>query len=96
MATVFNRPAPPAKTLPKPTKKLTHMDLDALENLKATIRKLPAADQDNLAGMLLMERLKRNKLVMPDIHKRIEDADPENWQTWEKTKEKLKNNPIDV
>jgi len=72
------------------------MDLEALENLKATIRKLPAADQDNLAGMLLMERLKRNKLIMPDIHKRVEDGDPENWQTWEKTKEDLKNKPIDV
>jgi len=72
------------------------MDPEALENLKATIRKLPAADQDNLAGMLMMERLKRNQLVMPDLHKRIEDANPENWQTWETTKEKLKNNPIDV
>lgn len=72
------------------------MDLEALENLKTTIRNLPAKDQDNLAGMLLMERLKRNTLVMPDIHKRIEDADPKNWKTWEKTKENLKNNPIDV
>jgi hypothetical protein len=72
------------------------MDLEALENLKATIRKLPAEDQDNLAGMLLMERLKRNKLIMPEIHKRIEDADPENWKTWEKTKRDLKDKPIDV
>lgn len=72
------------------------MDLEALENLKATIRKLPVADQDNLAGMLLMERLKRNTLIMPDIHKRVEDANPENWQTWEKTKKDLKNNPVDV
>ena len=67
------------------------MDLDELENLKATIRKLPPASQDNLAGLLLMERLKRNKLLMPDIHKRVEDADPENWPTWEKTKENLNN-----
>lgn len=65
------------------------MDLDELENLKATIRKLPPASQDNLAGLLLMERLKRNKLVMPDLHKRIEDTNPENWPTWEKTKDTL-------
>ena len=66
------------------------MDLEELENLKATLRKLPAASQDHLAGMLLMERLKRNQLVMPDLHKRVEDADPENWQTWEQAQKQLK------
>lgn len=65
------------------------MDLEELDNLKTTLRSLPAATQDNLAALLLMERLKRNKLVMPDIHKRIEDADPDNWQSWEKTKKEL-------
>ena len=65
------------------------MDLEELDNLKATLRSLPAATQDNLAALLLMERLKRNKLVMPDIHKRVEDADPANWQSWEKTKKEL-------
>ena len=65
------------------------MDLDELESLKNTIRKLPPATQDMLAGMLLMERLKRNKLVMPDIHKRIEDGDPKDWEPWESTKKSL-------
>ena len=65
------------------------MDLDALEELKTTIRKLPPATQDMLAGMLLMERLKRNKLVMPNIHQRIEDGDPKNWQPWEKAQPNL-------
>jgi hypothetical protein len=65
------------------------MDLEEIEQLKTTIRNLPPATQDMLAGMLLMERLKRNKLIMPDIHKRIEDADPENWKTWEDVKKTL-------
>lgn len=65
------------------------MDLEELENLKATLRKLPAATQDSLAGLLLMERLKRNKLIMPDIHQRIEDADPKKWQSWEQTQKEL-------
>ena len=65
------------------------MDLEELDNLKATLRSLPAATQDNLAALLLMERLKRNKLVMPDIHQRVEDADSKNWQSWEKTKKEL-------
>ena len=65
------------------------MDPEELDKLKATLRKLPAATQDNLAGLLLMERLKRNKLIMPDIHNRIEDANPENWQTWDQTKKTL-------
>jgi len=72
------------------------MDLDTLEELKTTIRKLPPATQDMLAGMLLMERLKRNKLVMPDIHKRIEDSDPKNWQPWESAKPKLQDSSSDA
>ena len=50
---------------------------------------LAAAEQDYLAGFLLLERLKRNSLVMPNLHQRIEDANPENWQDWQKTKESL-------
>ncbi|BDS09006.1 hypothetical protein NT6N_40460 [Oceaniferula spumae] len=65
------------------------MDLDQLEELKSSLRKLSHSEQDHIASFLLMERMKRNKLVMPAIHQRIEDADPENWPTWEKTKEKL-------
>ena len=67
------------------------MDVEELENLKATLRKLPADTQDHLAGLLLMERLKRNKLIMPDIHQRIEDADPEKWQSWDKSKPDVQN-----
>ncbi|MCP5535670.1 MAG: hypothetical protein H7A51_05465 [Akkermansiaceae bacterium] len=67
------------------------MDPDQLEQLKTTLRRLSAAEQDHLAGFLLMERLKRNKLVMPALHQRIDDADPENWPSWEKTQEALKD-----
>ena len=67
------------------------MDPDQLEDLKANIRQLPADQQDYLASFLLMERLKRNKLIMPALHQRIDDADPENWPTWEKTKDSLKD-----
>ena len=67
------------------------MDLDQLDNLKATLRQLPSDEQDNLASFLLMERLKRNKLIMPALHQRVEDADPANWQSWEKTKDTLKD-----
>lgn len=62
-----------------------------LESLQAAIRQLPADEQDHLAGMLLMERLKRNQLIMPALHQRIEDADPKNWQPWEKCKNSLKD-----
>ncbi|MGB0993363.1 MAG: hypothetical protein ACPG32_12965 [Akkermansiaceae bacterium] len=62
------------------------MESEKLESLTAEIGKLTAAEQDYLAGVLLMERLKRNKLVMPAIHQRIEDADPENWTDWQKIK----------
>jgi len=61
------------------------MEISPLEELSAKIRKLPAAEQDYLASMLLMERLKRNKLVMPTLHQRIDDADVDNWKQWEKT-----------
>lgn len=65
------------------------MDLDELDHLKTIIRALPSGQQDNLAAMLLMERLKRNQLIMPDIHSRVEDSDPKNWQEWQDTKNKL-------
>ena len=67
------------------------MDIEKLENLTNELGKLSVAEQDHLAGFLLVERMKRNQLVMPAIHKRIEDADPENWSTWEKTQSQLKD-----
>ncbi len=57
------------------------MDVSELDQLKECLRKLPPEDQDHMAGFLLVERLKRNSLVMPVLHKRVEDSDPENWQT---------------
>ncbi len=57
------------------------MDVSELDQLKECLRKLPPEDQDHMAGFLLVERLKRNSLVMPALHKRVEDSDPENWQT---------------
>ncbi|MBK1832178.1 hypothetical protein JIN77_15680 [Verrucomicrobiaceae bacterium R5-34] len=68
------------------------MDSDHLEELKATLAKLPHTEQDHIAGFLLMERMKRNQLVMPVMHQRIDDAEPENWKTWEKTKQSLGDN----
>jgi len=65
------------------------MDLEQLEDIKASLRKLPHEEQDHIAGFLLMERMKRNQLVMPVIHQRIDDAESENWPTWGKTKEQL-------
>ncbi len=59
---------------------MTHPDLD---QLKHTIRTLTPQEQDHLAAFLLMQRLKRNQLVMPAIHQRIEDANPDNWESWE-------------
>lgn len=67
------------------------MDLEQLETLKETICQLPAEDQDHLASFLLMERLKRNTLNIKALHQRVEDADPENWKSWEKTKKTLKD-----
>ena len=65
------------------------MDNPDLEQLQAEIARLSDAEQDQLAGFLLMQRLKRNKLIMPAIHQRIEDADPDNWETLEKTRNSL-------
>jgi len=62
---------------------------DHLDHLRTSLGQLAAAEQDYLAGFLLLERLKRNYLVMPNLHQRIEDANPENWQDWQKTKESL-------
>ncbi len=67
------------------------MDIEKLEPLTAELGKLSAAEQDYIAGFLLVERMKRNQLVMPVIHKRIEDADPENWSDWKNTKPQLDN-----
>jgi len=60
-----------------------------LEEIQSAIKNLSHAEQDHLAGFLLMERLKRNQLIMPTLHQRIEDADPKNWQTWEQTKKEI-------
>jgi hypothetical protein len=57
------------------------MNLSELERIKESLSQLSAEDQDHVAGFLLVERLKRNSLVMPSLHKRVEDSDPENWQT---------------
>ena len=57
------------------------MNLSELEHIKESLSQLSADDQDHVAGFLLVERLKRNSLVMPSLHKRVEDSDPENWQT---------------
>lgn len=65
------------------------MNLDLLDDIKSSLSELSAEEQDHLAGFLLVERLKRNQLVMPALHQRIEDADPENWQPWQKTKDLL-------
>ena len=63
------------------------MEPSNLDDLSAKIRTLPASDQDYLASLLLMERLKRNKLVMPELHQRIDNADPENWKLWQEKAE---------
>ena len=63
--------------------------LDQLDALKTKLGQLSADEQDYIAGFLLIERLKRNSLIMPVLHQRIEDASPENWQPWQKTKDLL-------
>ena len=65
------------------------MNNPQLDDLKDAIGKLSTNEQDHLAGFLLMLRLKRNQLVMPHIHQRVEDADPKNWETLEKTRDTL-------
>lgn len=65
------------------------MDNPDLDQIKETIEKLTEAEQDHLAAFLLMQRLKRNKLVMPSIHQRVEDADPDNWENLEKLRDSL-------
>ena len=62
------------------------MNLDLLDDIKSSLSELSAEEQDYLAGFLLVERLKRNQLVMPALHQRIEDASPENWEPWQKIK----------
>jgi len=67
------------------------MDLEKMEQLTAEIKKLSADEQDHIAGFLLIERMKRNQLVMPVMHQRIDDADPDNWAAWQKTKNQLED-----
>lgn len=67
------------------------MNEELLEELKSSLGKLTAPEQDHIASFLMMERLRRNQLVMPVMHKRIDDADPENWQTWENAKKTLED-----
>lgn len=61
------------------------MDPDHLDELKKSLGRLSPEQQDQLAGFLLVERLKRNALVMPALHQRIDDSDPDNWQVWKPT-----------
>lgn len=63
------------------------MDADHLDELKQSLGQLSPGEQDQIAGFLLVERLKRNSLVMPALHKRIDDSDPDNWQIWQKPEE---------
>jgi len=62
------------------------MDASDLEQIKQSLLRLSSEDQDHMAGFLLVERLKRNSLIMPTLHKRIEDSDPENWQALKNVK----------
>ncbi len=62
------------------------MDAPDLEQIKQSLLRLSSEDQDHMAGFLLVERLKRNSLIMPTLHKRIEDSDPENWQALKNVK----------
>ena len=62
------------------------MNTSELDQIKESIRKLTPEDQDHMAGFLLVERLKRNSLAIPALHKRVEDSDPENWQPLHKDK----------
>jgi len=41
-----------------------------MEQLTTEIEKLSVAEQDHLAGFLLVQRMKRNQLVMPVMHQR--------------------------
>ena len=65
------------------------MNLDLLDDIKSSLSELSAEEQDHLAGFLLIERLKRNQLVMPALHQRIEDADPDNWETLKKSQDSI-------
>lgn len=65
------------------------MDHNKLEELTRALQQLSPAEQDYIAGFLLVERMQRNRLVMPALHQRIDDAEPENWQPWEQTKQQL-------
>lgn len=62
------------------------MEASDLEQIKESLLRLSSEDQDHMAGFLLVERLKRNSLIMPTLHKRIEDSDPENWQALKNVK----------
>lgn len=67
------------------------MNSSELESLKASLGELSPENQDHIAAFLLVERLKRNSLVVPTLHQRVEDSDPENWQTWQDSPSPDKN-----
>lgn len=68
------------------------MNNSELDSLKASLGELSADNQDYIAGFLLVERLKRNSLVLPSLHQRIEDANPDNWQLWQDTDQSAHEN----
>ena len=68
------------------------MDHEEFEKLKSSIQKLAPESQDRLAGFLLIERLKRNQLILPNLHQRIDNADTDKWTTWEKAQQSLTSN----
>ena len=68
------------------------MSSSELDLLKASLGELSADNQDYIAGFLLIERLKRNSLVLPSLHQRIEDANPDNWQLWQDTDQSADQN----
>lgn len=68
------------------------MNNSELDSIKASLGELSADNQDYIAGFLLVERLKRNSLVLPSLHQRIEDANPDNWQLWQDTDQSAHKN----
>lgn len=68
------------------------MNNSELDSIKASLGELSADNQDYIAGFLLVERLKRNSLVLPSLHQRIEDANPDNWQLWQDTDQSAHEN----
>ena len=67
------------------------MTIQDLDSIKLAISKLTDSQQDYLAGFLLMERLRRNSLQLRSLSQRIDDADPENWESMEKTESSMES-----